>query len=436
MDRSDVVVLGGGSGGEAVARAAASGGRSVAVVERWLVGGECPFTACMPSKAVLHVAGAGGSWADAVAHREEIVKQRDDSGHVADLEERGVRVVRGEGRVLGPGRLVVSDAGAQHELGFTDLVVATGAGVHVPPFPGLGTVEHWTFEDVWTTTELPASIVVVGGGATALEAATALAAFGTAVTLLVRGDLLVREAPELEDVVVDGLRARGVDVRRATEVARFAPGDGGGIETVLQDGSSVVAERLLLATGKRARLAGLGLEHVGVDPEAFVVGRDGRVAGAEGVWAVGDVTGFPAFTHTANHLAGVLAQNLLDGGAREVDLDHTPRGVFTDPPHVLVGDLAPDVPHVRVTASYADGARPLTDATGPGALVLTAARGDGRVLGVAGAGASVDELASAWTLMVAAGLSVHLVARVQQQFPSHGELTKLLAERAVAALEG
>jgi len=214
--------------------------------------------------------------------------------------------------------------------------------------------------------------------------------------------------------------------------------DGGAdaVSVTTSTGDVVSAERLLLATGKRPRVHGLGLEQLGLDPDALEVGRDGRVAGGERVWAVGDVTGFPAFTHTANHLAVVLAANLLGAGHDEIDLAHTPRGIFTAPPHVLVGDLAPDVPHVRVTADYGDGARPTTDRTGPGQLVLTAARADGRVLGVAGAGALVDELASAWTLMVACGLTVGQVARVQQQFPTHGELTKLLAQRAVDALSG
>ena len=432
----DVVVLGGGSGGERVASDLAGAGRSVAVVERWLVGGECPFTACMPSKAVLHVAEAGGSWDEAVAHRRAVTDGLDDHGHVAGLADLGVEVLRGRGVVVAGRRVrVTPDDGEPYEVGFDHLVLATGADVHVPGFEGLDRVPYWTFEELWTADEQPRSVVVVGGGAVGLEAATALAGLGTTVTLLVRGDQLVDDAPELEEVVRGGLRARGVDLRTGTPVARV-DGDGAAVAVTTGTGDVVTAERLLLATGKRPRVHGLGLEHLGIDPDALEVGRDGRVAGAQDVWAVGDVTGFPAFTHTANHLAVTLAADLRDGGHTEVDLAHTPRGVFTDPPHVLVGDLAPDVPHVRVTASYADGARPTTDRTGPGQLVLTAAREDGRVLGVAGAGALVDELASAWTLMVACGLTVGQVATVQQQFPTHGELTKLLAQRAVDALSG
>jgi dihydrolipoamide dehydrogenase len=215
-------------------------------------------------------------------------------------------------------------------------------------------------------------------------------------------------------------------------VDHVAAGGDGVLVTTSED-VEVTGERLLLGTGKTPRTHGLGLEHLGLDADDLEVGRDGRVVGAERVWAVGDVTGFPAFTHTANHLATYIVENLVGGSHEEADMGHTPRGVFTDPPFVLVGDLQPAGHHVRVTASYDDGARPLTDRTGPGALVLTAAA-DGTVLGVAGAGAVVDELSSAWTLMVALGLSVHDVARVQQQFPTHGELTKLLAERAVDAL--
>ncbi len=428
----DVVVLGGGSGGEAVARQVAGEGRTVAVVERWLVGGECPFTACMPSKAVLHAAAEGWGWDRARAHRDEVAEHRDDSGHVEDLERRGIAVLRGRGEITGHGRLVVhDDDGGTTTVGWDDLVVATGAGVVEPPVDGLDGVDWWDSDDLWVADVLPPSVLVLGGGAVGLEAATALAAFGTEVTLVDRGDVLVDGLPEADDIVLANLRERGVTCHLGATLAAVRP-DGDGVAGTLADGTRVAASRLLLATGKQPRVDGIGLETLGLDPGSFTVGRDGRVAGADRVWAVGDVTGMPAFTHTANHVGAVVATNLT-GGAREADLDHTPRGIFTTPPVVVVGTLDPVEGAVRVTASYDDGARPLTDRTGPGVLALQAAA-DGTVLGVGGAGATVDELASAWTLMVALGLSVHDVAHVQQQFPSHGELTKLLAERAVAAL--
>ena len=429
----DVVVLGGGSGGEAVARDVATAGRSVALVERWLVGGECPFTACMPSKAVLHAAAAGWPWAAARAHRDEVAEHRDDSGHVEDLEARGVTVVRGEGEVTGLGHLTVHrSAGGTTELTWDDLVLATGGEVVVPPVEGLDDVAWWDSDDLWTTDELPSSVLVLGGGPVGLEAATALSAFGTDVTLVDRGEVLVDGLPEADELLVARLREQGVTFCLGTTLAAVtATSDG--VAGRLEDGTEVDAARLLLATGKRPRLDGLGLERLGIDPDDVVVGRDGRVEGFEHVWAVGDVTGMPAFTHTANHVGAVVAANLT-GGDERAALDHTPRGIFTTPPVVVVGQLAPVADAVRVTATYDDGARPLTDRTGPGVLALQAAR-DGTVLGVGGAGETADELASAWTLMVALGLSVHDVARVQQQFPTHGELTKLLAERAVAALD-
>lgn len=434
MDSFDVVVLGGGSGGEAVAHEVAEAGRSVAVVERWKVGGECPFTACMPSKAVLHGAAAGWSWERTRSHRDEVIDHGDDSGHVERLRDRGVAVVRGEGEVVARRRLAVrTEDGGTRELAFDQLVLATGAATTAPDVEGLGDVDWWDSDELWTTAELPASVVLLGGGPVALEAATALAAFDVPVTVVDHGDTLVDGFPEADDVLLDGFEERGVEVRLGTSISQASP-HADGVRVRLDDDSEVVAARLVVAAGRVPRTAGLGLDRLGLDApdEGVDVGEDGRVTGAEGVWAVGDVTGFPAFTHTANHVASVVATNLL-GGDRRMSLDHTPKGMFTQPPVVVVGDVRPGQDGVRVTADYDDGARPATDLTGPGRLVLQASP-DGTVVGVAGVGATVDELASAWTLMVALGLRVQDVAEVQQQFPTHGELTKLLAERATSQL--
>jgi dihydrolipoamide dehydrogenase len=251
------------------------------------------------------------------------------------------------------------------------------------------------------------------------------------VTVVDHGDVLVDGLPEADTVLLSGLRERGVRVlqeARVQEVAR----DRDGVAATLADGEVLQAARLVVATGTRPRVSGIGLESLGITPAQFAVDRTGRVRGAPRTWAVGDVTGFPAFTHTANHVGAVVGANIL-GGDRRADLAHTPRGIFTDPPVVLVGELTPADGCVRVTVSFDDGARPVTDRTGPGVLALQA-RSDGVVLGVGGIGATVDELASAWTIIVALELSVHDLAAVQQQFPTHGELTKLLAERASAAL--
>lgn len=433
LDAFDVVVLGAGSGGEAVARDLAAAGRAVAVVEKWLVGGECPFTACMPSKAVLHGVAAGWPWERVRAHRDHVTARGDDSGHVADLEGHGVTVLRGRGEVLGPGRLRLDTGNGRRDLAWHELVLATGAGVVVPEVDGIDAVQWWDSEALWTADELPGSLLVLGGGPVGLEVATATGGLGHRTVLVDHGDVLVDGLPEADDVLLAAFAAGPVEVHQRSTLRAVEPRSGGGVVGTLEDGTQVVADRLVLATGKQPRVTGIGLEQLGIVPEELDVDLTGRVAGADHVWAVGDVTGMPAFTHTANHVAAVVADNILGGGQRRAELAATPRGMFTAPPVVVVGDLAPTDGCVRVTVSYDDGARPSTDLTGPGVLALQA-RADGTVVGVGGVGETVDELASAWTLMVALELTVQDVARVQQQFPTHGELTKLLAERAAAVL--
>lgn len=430
-DSYDVVVLGGGGAAEAVMGVLADADVSVAVVERERVGGECPFTGCVPSKVMLHDLAVGRTWDESVARRQDKVDHLDDHEHAASLRDQGATLLRGSGRIDGPGRVVVDLAdGGTRVLAAEHVVVATGAGPLPLSVEGADAVDAWTSDDMWTATERPASVVVVGGGPIGLEAATLLVGHGTEVVLVEVADRLLGGSPaRVGDLLATRLREQGVDVRTGTAVEAVAATDDG-VRVTLDDGTDVAAERLLVAIGKRPNRVGIGLETLGLDPDDLVVGDDLRVRGAANVWMVGDVSGHPPFTHTGNAMGEVAARNLLDGGDRTVDFRHTPMVTFTDPPAALVGSFPDGDDHVVVEAGYDELGRPFTDGTGPGAAALCARRGDGLVVGIAGIGETLDEVSAAWAVALHARYTAGRLADVMQQFPTHAEVTRLLAQRA------
>ena len=330
MERFDVLVLGAGSAGEWVS-AVAKGGKSVAVVEGHRVGGECPFVACMPSKSMLrsaqvrrllasaHVLGAVGSpltldhgsvaYAAATERRDGIANGRDDRGHAKALQKAGVTLIRGWGEVTEPGIVTVGD----RELHWTDLVIATGSSAERLPIEGLDAVPTWTSDQALSSEELPASLIVLGGGAVGCELAQVYARFGTTVTLVETGSrLLKKEDPAIAAILADVLRASGVVLRFNEEVAQAEPVAGGAMLR-FKGGAGLTAERILLATGRTPRTSGLGLETLGIEPHerGLPVDEHCRVRGQKHVWAAGDVTGIAPYTHTANYQGRIVAANLL-----------------------------------------------------------------------------------------------------------------------------
>jgi len=454
----DVVVLGAGSAGETVAGQLADASRRVALVEALRVGGECPYVACMPSKVLLRAAAVraglaraawlGGTatepnagdhaaaYATAVARRDAVAEHRDDTAAAESLTARGVDLRRGFGRVAGPGIVPVRspNGAAPTELGYRDLVIATGSQAMTPPVEGLADVPTWTSDEALSAAELPGRLIVLGGGPVGCELAQVFARYGVAVTVLDPASRLhEREPAFVGEALHRILTADRVDVHLGVHAARCAP-SADGLVVALDDGRTVTADRVLLATGRAPNLAGLGLETLGIAADGGLDLDDHcRVRGQEHVWAAGDVTGIAPYTHTASYQGRVVAANLL-GRPRRADYRAIPRAVYTDPPAYAVGltpgqaaaagiDLATAAMDLNQTArALIAGPDALGSETGAGGRVeLYADRRRGVLVGAAAVGAGADEWMAEATLAIRAEVPVEILDDVIHAFPTFGE---------------
>ena len=398
-DDFDVVVLGGGSAGEAVARGVRERGRSVAIVEERLVGGECPYVACMPSKALLRAAAQGMSWADAVRLRDGIAEHRDDTDTATSLVESGVELVRGHGVVTEPGVVTVE----ARRLRYLDLVVATGAAAVVPDLDGVDEGDVWTSDDALTSAELPPRLLILGGCAVGCELAQVYAGFGSQVTLVEAGARLLGKEPAFVGATVQAsLQGRGVDVRTGDQLEQVPSG----------------VSRVLAAVGTTPRVAGLGLERLGVKPsEDGALRTDDRMRVIDHVWGAGDVTGIAPYTHAANYQAKVVVDNLT-GATRRADHRAIPRTVYTDPAVFCVGvtDGEP-----AATADVGATARAAVEQRQDGRVALYVDGAGERLVGAAVVGPGADEWAAELTVAVRAEVPVAALAEVVHAFPTYGE---------------
>jgi pyruvate/2-oxoglutarate dehydrogenase complex dihydrolipoamide dehydrogenase (E3) component len=366
----DVVVLGLGAGGEYAARKLAEAGLSVVGVERDLVGGECPFWGCTPSKLLIRSADvlAEARRVDGLAGHAEVhpdwgrpaerirAANHDwtDAQHAGPLEDAGVRIVRGHGRLAGPGVVEVDGTTYAARLG---VVLNTGTEPAVPPVPGLHGTPYWTNRDVMRQITPPESLLVIGAGAIGSELAQAFARFGTRVSVLEAQDRLCPEEVEACEVITAAMRADGVELRVGVQVDAVRHGAGGFEVDV--DGQTLTADRLLVAAGRRLNLTDVGLETVGLDPGADRVDTDERMRAADKLWAVGDITGRGAFTHMAIYQAQVAVRDLLGEDGPWADYRAVTRVTFTDPEIGAVGMLEEQARDagLRVSVGHADIAR-------------------------------------------------------------------------------
>lgn len=466
--QTDVIVIGAGAVGENAADRVVRGGLSAVLVEADLVGGECSYWACMPSKALLRP-GTALAEARAVAGSREAVtgaldtgavldrrnsftSQWDDAGQADWVADAGIELVRGRARLSAPREVDVrtTDGRTLRISARHAVVLATGSTPTPPPLPGLDTVDYWGTREATSAQEIPGRLVVIGGGVSGVELAQAYARLGSAVTLLARGPLLKSFPEPARNLVEQGLKNAGVDVRTNTSPASVRGADDGGVHLELEGGESVSADKLLVSTGRRPALADLGLEEVGLDPRTLEVDDSGQVAGVDGGWlyAVGDAAGKVLLTHQGKYEARATGDAIAARAAGKpapasaawtrytatADKYAVPQVVFTDPELAMVGRTVEqaradglNVSETSLDIAVAGSALYADDYTGWAQMVVDE---DRRVLvGVTFAGPGVSELLHAATIAIVGEVPLDRLWHAVPAYPTISEVWLRLLEK-------
>ena len=444
----DVVVLGLGPGGEAVATQLAGAGLDVVGIDKRLVGGECPYFGCIPSKMIVRAAdllaegrripGIAGEatvapdWSP-VATRisEEATDGWDDTVAVQRLEKAGVTFVRGHGRLTGPRAVEVDGRSFVARKG---VVLNTGTEPAVPPIDGLADTPYWTNRDAVQLEDLPGSLIVIGGGAVGAELAQAFSRFGVRVTVLENTpQILAIEEPESGRLVAEAFGREGIQVIADAETSSVSYDEG---QFAVEVGAQTLhAEKVLVTTGRRTNLSDIGLDTVGLDPDAKAVDVDARMRAADGLWAIGDITGKGAFTHMSMYQAAVATGDIVGEDGAEADYRAVPRVTFTDPEVGSVGMTERQAREAGISVRV--GITDLTSATrgwihkagNDGLIKLVEDADNGVLVGATAVGPSGGEILSMLTLAVHAKIPTETLRSMVYAYPTfHRAVETALAD--------
>ncbi|TYB80691.1 dihydrolipoyl dehydrogenase family protein [Maritimibacter fusiformis] len=425
--KTDICIIGAGSGGLSVAAGAVQMGARVVLIEKGAMGGDCLNTGCVPSKALLHAAATGMGWRAAHEHVRETIASIAPHDSVERFEELGVTVIKGAARFSGRRSVTVGDT----EVHARRIVIATGSVPFVPPIPGIEDVPYLTNETIFDLAQAPGHLIVLGGGPVGVEMALAHRRLGAEVTVIEAERALGREDPEAAALVLDALRAEGVTIEEGAKAVRLRKLDDG-VELVTQDGRVITGSHLMVAVGRKVVTEGLDLDKAGIETTGTGIKVNARLRTTNRrVFAIGDAAGGLQFTHLAGYHAGVIIRSMLFALPAKATTAHIPRATYTDPELAQIGPTEAEARETygdRLTvARIGFAAIDRAIATGRGAGFIKVMVVKGRPVGATIVGADAGEHIGLWSLAIASKLKMSAISGMVVPYPVMSEINKRAA---------